>query len=66
MSSELCIKKNIQVLNIEKEISPVLIRELHYPRHYRKETASSLRERLVAIAGEWYDYHFSIKKYDKK
>lgn len=45
--------------------TPVLIRELHYSRHYRKETASSLRERLVAIAGEWYDYHFSIKKYDK-
>lgn len=45
--------------------NPVLIRELHYSRHYRQETASSLRERLVAIAGEWYDYHFSIKKYDK-
>lgn len=45
--------------------NPVLIRELHYSRHYRQETASSLRERLVAIVGEWYDYHFSIKKYDK-
>lgn len=45
--------------------NPVLIRELHYSRHYRKETASSLLQRLVAIVGEWYDYHFSIKKYDK-
>lgn len=45
--------------------NPVLIRELHYSRHYRRETASGLRERLVATVGEWYDYHFSIKKYDK-
>lgn len=45
--------------------NPVLIRELHYSRHYRWETASDLRGRLMAIVGEWYDYHFSIKKYDK-
>ena len=45
--------------------NPVLIRELHYSRHYRWETASDQRGRLMAIVGEWYDYHFSIKKYDK-
>lgn len=44
---------------------PVLIRELHYSRHYRREIASNLREKLVAIVGEWYDYQFYIKKYDK-
>lgn len=45
--------------------NPVLIRELHYSRHYRRETTSGLRGQLMAFAGESYDYHFSIKKYDK-
>ena len=45
--------------------NPVLIRELHYSRHYRRETASNQREWFAAIAGEWYDYNLSIKKYDK-
>ena len=31
--------------------NPVLIRELHYSRHYRWETASDLRGRLMAIVG---------------
>ena len=45
--------------------NPVLIRELHYSRHYRLETASSLRAWFMAFVGEFYDYHISIKKYDK-
>lgn len=45
--------------------NPVLIRELHYSRHYRRETTSGLRGQFMAFAGESYDYHFSIKKYDK-
>ena len=45
--------------------NPVLIRELHFSRHYRIETASSLGEKFVAYIGELYDYKFCIKKYDK-
>lgn len=45
--------------------NPILIRELHYSRHYRVETAASLRERVAAMIGEIYDYGFTIKKYDK-
>ena len=40
------------------------IREIHYLKDYRWKAASSLFDKMLALAGDLRDYVFSIKKYD--
>lgn len=42
-----------------------VIKELHTPNNYRSSYAKSLYEKLIGWIGTWYDYHVTIKKYDR-
>lgn len=44
---------------------PSFIREIHYEKNYRRRAAVSFVSMLIAVAGDWYDYHYYIKKYHK-
>ncbi|MBR1677842.1 MAG: glycosyltransferase family 4 protein [Bacteroidales bacterium] len=41
------------------------VREIHYAKNYRHLAASSFFERLLAIGGDLYDYHWKIRRYDR-
>ena len=41
------------------------VREMHYTKHYRHLAASTLLDRVMAVAGELYDYGFMIRRYDR-
>lgn len=43
---------------------PVLIREIHYYKHYRRDYADNWQKKLLARLAEWYDYGWKIRKYD--
>ena len=43
---------------------PVLIREVHFEKNYRRKDNTSLKGNLLAWMGEMYDYHWKIKGYD--
>lgn len=43
---------------------PLLIRELHYTKHYRKIIANSFKQKVIAYLSEFYDFDLQIKKYD--
>lgn len=44
---------------------PVFIREIHTEKYYKRHSATTWKEQLVARVGEIYDYGWKIKKYDK-
>lgn len=44
--------------------NPVVIRELHYYKYYRRDFADSLVKRLLARLADWYDFGWKIWKYD--
>lgn len=60
----------ISVGQAEKNMIPsiagnwVKIRELHFNSNYRSLHAYSFTDKLLALAGDFYDYHHKIKKYD--
>ena len=43
----------------------VTIREVHCVKNYRRRVASSFIDKIIAYLGDWYDYHYFIKKYDQ-
>lgn len=42
----------------------ITIRELHFTKNYRMLHAKSRLDYVLALAGNWYDYRYKIKKYD--
>lgn len=44
--------------------NPVLIREIHYYKHYRRDFADNWQKKLLARLAEWFDYGWKIRKYD--
>lgn len=44
---------------------PKFIRETHYIKHYRINSATSFISKMKAKYVEWYDYSWKIKAYDK-
>lgn len=43
---------------------PVIIREMHIAKYYRRMSVCGLKEKLFAWAGEIYEYHWNMKRYD--
>lgn len=43
----------------------VSVREMHYVKNYRSLVADSFLGKILAYCGDWYDYQYIIKKYDK-
>lgn len=50
---------------IKLSSNPVFIRELHYDRHYNFNSAKGLIRKMIALYGEWYDFHWKIRAYDR-
>lgn len=42
----------------------IKIRELHFVTDYRMRHAHTLFQKLLAVGGNWIDYHYYIKRYD--
>lgn len=47
------------------DFKPKLIREIHFVTHYRIISARSVLQKISAYIGEFIDYKYYIKKYDK-
>lgn len=63
ISSGVLTKIFLPTLKISSD--PVFIRELHADRHYNRESSKGLIKKLIALAGELYDFHWKIHAYDK-
>lgn len=44
--------------------NPVLIREIHYYKYYRRDFADTWQKKLLARFADWYDYAWKIRSYD--
>jgi len=61
----------ISVGQAEKNMLPSIhgdwktIRELHFMKNYRMMSASTLMDKVMAVCGDLYDYHYKIFKYDR-
>lgn len=44
---------------------PVFIREIHSGKNYRRRAAQDWKGKMLAYLGDWYDFSYKIKKYDK-
>lgn len=53
------------VPSLKLSSQPVFIRELHSNRDYSIQAAISLREKLIAWGGYFYDYYWRIREYDQ-
>lgn len=51
--------------SIKVDSHPSFIREIHFEKHYRKRAAVGFVSKLMAVAGDLYDYHYKIKQYHK-
>ncbi len=50
---------------IKVSSNPVFIREIHLMSRYRRLTAESLKEKMLALWSEFKDYRLSIHRYDR-
>ena len=53
------------IQNLSISSSPCFVREIHFSKYYRRLTAESLYEKIIAFGGELFDYLISIGGYDK-
>ena len=44
---------------------PRFVREIHFYTGYRHVHATTLRDKLMSYIGDWYDYKWKIKAYDR-
>ena len=63
ISSGVLTKNFLPTIKISS--NPVFIRELHADRHYNLDSAKGFVKKIIALAGELYDYHWHIHSYDK-
>lgn len=53
------------ITSIRVSSHPAFVREIHYHKHYRMASATTWFAKLLAIGGNFMDYHWHIHKYDK-
>ena len=51
--------------SIKINSNPVIIRELHFEKYYRRHSAQSVAQRIISVVSEFLDYTVFIKGYDK-
>lgn len=50
--------------SLQLNSKPVVVRELHLPKHFRLIMAENWKKKMLARGREIYDYHWKIKGYD--
>ena len=63
VSTGMSEKSFISKLKISSD--PVFLREIHFNKFYRRKIAKSKYEKILACFGEFWDYNFAIKGFDK-
>lgn len=51
--------------SIKLHHNPIFIREIHCASNYRRVLAKSVFDKISAFIGDWVDYKWNIRKYDR-